>query len=391
MREEIVTLPAPQFIGCNYFSVVTAFLCASIILVLLCILLQSDKLLRKIGVSPFIFLIILTLIRVVVPVEVAPAYDVVIYRKFELLDDFFTYILIRTPTKLQVWHIFILVWIAVSLFLLLKGIFKCVSISRITRALPGKDWDELFLKYNLKKESYVGIEKIKLVYTDRVSSPCLIGFKNPCILLPNIPYTNEQMRYVILHEYMHVVNKDIWLKVFLDTICSFIWWNPLFYYIKRKLFFLIEMRNDQKISDSLVVEEQISYMESLKDTAVMMAGTSINYGLSFNKNSLKELKRRLSFLATTEKTVSALKVLVYSFVFVLWISSWCFVLDNYSVPKESPEEGAIPMTADNTILIDNGDGTYQVYADGMYMFTTDKDGLRAFPYVPIYNNLEEVP
>lgn len=85
--------------------------------------------------------------------------------------------------------------------------------------------------------------------------------------LPGIPFQGWQLHYILLHELMHVQKKDIVWKTLIDVLCVGFWWNPVFWYLRKELNELLEMRNDKHLTECFSKEEKACYMDCLVERA----------------------------------------------------------------------------------------------------------------------------
>lgn len=47
-----------------------------------------------------------------------------------------------------------------------------------------------------------------------------------------------------MHELSHIKNMDVILKLSVDFLCTFFWWNPIIWYLEKEIFqFLVGFRN----------------------------------------------------------------------------------------------------------------------------------------------------
>ena len=76
-----------------------------------------------------------------------------------------------------------------------------------------------------------------------VSTPIIAGYIRPIIYLPDIEFSDSELYYALLHECMHYLHKDLWVKLLIEIICAIYWWNPLIYLLKYN----ISHHNSQKL------------------------------------------------------------------------------------------------------------------------------------------------
>jgi len=350
---------------------------------------KNDSALRRTGPECIIVMLLAIVVRMLVPFEFPFTYSIRIEKIQPELRQILRYVIIERPFEYTVWSLMCFVWGVgiVGIF-----IYKLISYRKILRHIAlykGQNWDEFCNRYRLDvgayKEVCKDIDDIKLVMCKDFKAPFVIGLKNPCLILPEIMYEERQLHYVILHEMIHIQKKDVAWKILVDLLCAVFWWNPVFWYVKKELFSLIEMRNDVRIVSSFSEEKQIEYMECLKNTAVQLAGKDIAFGVSFSRNNFKELKRRLKLVAGKDKYCCWQQVALCTLTCLCLILSTTIIFEPYKLPTEDGVE-IVPLTASNTYLIINQE-QYDVYVDGMYLFTTDD--LTPFQGVNIYQNIEE--
>ncbi len=117
-----------------------------------------------------------------------------------------------------------------------------------------------------------------------VYSPCLYGFFNPCILLPDDIEEKihiDDLKYVIAHELAHYKRKDILIYMIIYILQIIYWFNPIVWYG------LCKMKNDCEIAcDALALS---SFEEDEKE----------NYGLCII-NLLEKNRAKPYRIITTE-------------------------------------------------------------------------------------------
>ena len=99
--------------------------------------------------------------------------------------------------------------------------------------------DELSEEYDM--------EIIPSVYqSEKVSSPMVLGFIVPVILLPHWNYSKEDTEFILRHEMMHVKKHDILLKLLLFAAESVHWFNPLVHHFNRRMNQYIEIKDTSR-------------------------------------------------------------------------------------------------------------------------------------------------
>lgn len=112
--------------------------------------------------------------------------------------------------------------------------------------------DARILEIDRESRAILGISsELPILSTDLVPSPALYGVLRPKLLIPEPlagQLSNEELKYVILHELAHWKRKDIPVLFLITVVQSLYWFHPLVWYA------LYRMRQDCEVScDGLVL------------------------------------------------------------------------------------------------------------------------------------------
>lgn len=364
-------------------SVLTVCMLVSIIALLLLIVFNNDVVLKQIGPNCMMIMLLLLVLRMLFPVEFCFTYSVRVEEFLPELRRLLRYPIVTIPVKVMVWHLLCIIWVMGVFCILFYKIIFYRKVWHYMYILPKQVWNIENIQGCFGKKEMP--QEIQVAYSNVYKTPFLIGIRNPCIVLPKFPYDKKQIRNIVLHEMMHIYNKDILWEVVIDFLCTLFWWNPIFKYLKKELFRLIEMRNDMRIISELSEEEVIQYMECLKDVALQTPEKEVLFGVTFSNDDFEELKRRMKLIAYKKKFCWWKQVLGIVITGICIFLTTIVVFEPFRLMDEEQAEG-VPLTADNTYLVINGDG-YDVYVNGKYLFSTDDVSM--FRGINIYINVEE--
>lgn len=364
-------------------SIMTACLLDSLLIICACILAKKDSIICRMGPECMIFIMLMMVLRMFLPFEFSYTHSIWIEDTLSFIMTFFLYPVFSQNIQIMIWHVLIIIWGIGIIWGLVHSILKYKSILRYTRLLPEEKWEVILEKYHLNRTEFKNLNKIKLVYSQGFFSPCIMGISHPCLILPEMDYPERQFYYIFLHELMHVKNRDIIWKVLIDILCIMFWWNPIFRYLRKELFQLIEMRNDMRIVASLSEEEEIEYMQALKDTAVQTKGKEFDFCVSFKRRKDSELKRRMNLLKDRKYDRWQQTIFCFLAFGMLFLTS-TVIIEPYTY-KNIQQEGEI-LTDENTYLVKNGD-KYDVYVYEEYAITIEN--IEGFENITIYNTLQE--
>lgn len=110
----------------------------------------------------------------------------------------------------------------------------------------------------------VGVKKSVSIYTNSlISSPLLVGFFNPCIMLPTTELSNLDFEYTILHELTHYKRKDMFYKWLVQSAICVHWFNPFVHLIGHEINRACELSCDEAVIRKLDKQGQLAYGDTL--------------------------------------------------------------------------------------------------------------------------------
>lgn len=149
-------------------------------------------------------------------------------------------------------------------------------------------------------------------------SPCLYGLIKPKLLIPSILMENideRHIRYIFLHELMHLKRKDLYLNAVLIVLKAVYWFNPLFWYCFSIMHSDCEVSCDESVMLRLENKEWIEYGKTILEASGYCSGLKPSYfvvGVTNKKSNtekriLKAINfKRPSFLLTSLAVVVTL-------------------------------------------------------------------------------------
>lgn len=215
---------------------------------------------------------------------------------------------------------FWLVWLVVAFGMIVRKITVYQSFVNFVKAglIPVCDIEKLEdLSAAMER---IGIKRpVELGVNPLVSSPMLIGFFNPCIVLPNADIGEKDFYYIILHELIHLKRRDIlykWLMQF--TVCLH-WFNPMVYLMRREIIKGCEFSCDEAVLGIVGEHYASNYGKTLLDAMPAVGKYKESFGavtLNQNKQLLRErLCAIMSFRKKSKGMVAVTGVLTLSILF----------------------------------------------------------------------------
>ncbi len=187
-----------------------------------------------------------------------------------------------------------LIWIAVALTLMVRKTTVYQSFIRYIKAGLTPVSDIELLNKTAEIAESLGVKvPVELCTNNLISSPMLIGFIKPCIVLPTTEISESDFRNTILHELTHYKRADMFYKWLVQLVLCLHWFNPFVYLIEREINRACELSCDEAVIARLGEQYQRSYGDTLLN-AMVMCGNYNQPLASLTLNESKELlKERL--------------------------------------------------------------------------------------------------
>ena len=204
-------------------------------------------------------------------------------------------------------------------------------------------------------------------------SPFSLGVFRKLIVLPDEAYSDEHLRYIMLHEYTHFLYHDTLLKTLVEIFCIMFWWNPVVYLLKRDLEQLIELRCDSSVSRRLSKQQRAEYLRTMLSTlqhACAQKQTPYSTTAFSYKHADYDIKERFDAVMHGESKLAHIPMVVCTLLlFVsLFRISYAFQLQPAYPAPPSTEPNTVDLNPEHTIIQKEFDGTYQLYLDGEWFF-----------------------
>ncbi len=202
------------------------------------------------------------------------------------------------------------VWLIVALSLLIRKITIYRDFIRYINAglTPVPDI-EMLDRLSIAAEQS-GVKKpIELCVNPLVSSPLLIGFFHPCIVLPGTDIPEKDFRYIVLHELTHYKRRDMFYKWLVQITVCLHWFNPLVHLMSREITKACEFSCDEAVLAKMGCDNAQDYGKTLLNAMSAVGKYKENLGavtLSENKQLLKE---RLGAIMKFKKKSTAIRFL----------------------------------------------------------------------------------
>ncbi len=167
----------------------------------------------------------------------------------------------------EVFHRIFLVWLIITSAIAILYGYRFVKYQRL-RAYNIPLFDdklkELFCSFYPKKR-FKGIR----MYTNMMCpTPCVMGVLRPILVLPQVPYTREELVIMLAHEAVHIKHRDNLWKTIGRVISVLCWWNPFLHFYMWDLDNWSETYCDYVVCRSILDGDRQRYAKVLVSAAV---------------------------------------------------------------------------------------------------------------------------
>lgn len=269
---------------------------------------------------------------------------------------------ITDTVQIDISFILITVWISVSVVLITRFFVEYFMFCKALKKVPRGNSIREQEKINELKKQYKCRSTIIIIKSRQINTPHIIGFFKGIIFLPDKKYSEQELEHILLHELNHFLNKDIWLKLFIQIICSVYWWNPFVYLLKHDLDHLLELNCDLRTTRNMNSLQKAVYLESilyfLKDN-MESNKRSLLTSFSFSKLSSREkILQRFRFVNEYKyKDNKKQTVLIVAMVFTYFLSYSIMIQPYYEPPAFQYQNNA---EVENYIIVREGNQYYYV-------------------------------
>lgn len=210
----------------------------------------------------------------------------------------------KRPEKIiaRLWSNLWLLWLGTALILFIRKITVYQSFVKYIKAGSGEAEEIKLLEQLSEAGAELGLKRpVELYDNGLVSSPLLLGFFHPCIILPETDWSEADFGYIVRHELIHYKRGDMIYKWLVQTVLCLHWFNPLVYRMEREIGRACELACDEAVLEMLDGKGRRSYGDML--LRAMEKGGSYKDSLaSLTLNESAELlKERLGAIMDFKK------------------------------------------------------------------------------------------
>lgn len=299
------------------------------------------------------------------------------------------YYALREPRLfgLSIIDLVLLVWLTGAVISFLIFLWKMLRQHAEVNRLSENTSDELKNVFRRVCDEAEVRKKGLLFVGQTISSPMMVGFFRPVVLLPKrceeIP--DEELRLILRHEIAHYRYHDLWKKLVLCLVCCVLWWNPAAYFLRRAATQTQELRADAFACNGADEKTRLNYAKNLLDTLkARKGGEKLVAAGYFNRSSERYLKQRFNEILQFKqaKRSAALVWVAVALALVVCVSSYMVNFQPHSAPKNADNymEGWGDIDLNEAFILKIDNDVYQLYSDGLLLATLSEEDIASGRY-----------
>ena len=234
------------------------------------------------------------------------------------------------------------------------------------------------------KQSY------SLIVSKEAATPMLAGYFHPVVLLPHLELSNEEMEYVLLHEWNHFIHGHLWIKLIFNIFCAILWWNPLVYLAKGDLDYILEVNCDRYVVRNFDDAQRTHYVQATTNVLKQLVNTAAQKSVAsvgFVSTVPGMIIQRCELILFPPKNLGRIaRSSLILFIIFLTILSYSFIFQTAYTPSQedllsSPcSSFDSSISPNNSYLALNNDGSFTLYVNGAPLDILKKSEISTLPY-----------
>lgn len=270
-------------------------------------------------------------------------------------------------------EILLVVWfvgILAGLCLFILNVRKIIRMRRNSQTVS----PDMSVLFEQCRQQICPKAKVVLFESAAVKSPMSLGIWMPVILLPKnleSQFDNKAIRYILLHELIHVKHHDLLFNVLLCFLQIFYWFNPFVWLAFRHLRLDREMYCDHTVMEMSDDSDFLSYGYTLLNFAEVMTASYMQMTSNIS-GTKKQLKKRIQKIASYSKESKNLRRTSVSIILAVALLAAvqfpvlsAFALDNdWYIPKEQ----LTIRQEDLNAYFEGHDGSFVLYDQNLDQF-----------------------
>lgn len=220
-------------------------------------------------------------------------------------------------TPVSLWMIAIGIWIAGVIFMTAYHALRHKRFIKIVGRWEESvtDLKRLGIFDSLKSEMEIKAH-VRLSVCQSITSPMLVGFFRPVILLPPGKIDDDALSFILQHELIHLRRHDLWYKALILAATVLHWFNPVVYLMAKAAAVQCEISCDELVLRDAAFPQRKRYGEII--IGIAGTGTKLRTALSTDfYGGRQDMKKRISSIMDTSQKKAGFVILCVALVAVM--------------------------------------------------------------------------
>ena len=225
--------------------------------------------------------------------------------------------IVNASATIPLWWVLAAIWILGVVSVVLYHALRHGRFMKMVRrwSEPVTDLESLEILYSLKSELEIKTQ-VKLSVCQSITSPMLVGFFRPAILLPPMKIAGDELSLILKHELIHFNRRDLWYKALILAATALHWFNLVVYLMAKATAIQCEISCDALVLRGADFQQRKQYGETI--IGVVRNGAKLRTALSTNfYGGKKGMKNRISSIMDTKQKRAGVAILCIVLVGIL--------------------------------------------------------------------------
>ncbi len=354
-----------------------AVIWSSLLIVLLYFFRKKYLSMSFLSITGLLLLYIFCIVRIVLPIELPFTRVIGSENIYSNLISFFNLPILEKGIVIKIKHLIVGIWVIVSFVLLLRLAYQYIlSLKEIKRydvetTLDYRDLLSTVASEYGKKKTY---SKPIILTSPSITIPLSFGLFKKFIILPDKQYSEQEMHYILMHEYTHILNGDLAVKLMVHFMCCIYWWNPIVYLLWVDLEQTLEIKCDMTVTRHLNSEQRADYLETIvsviKNSKVAKHNNRdiLTGSIGLCGTPYIDIKERFKLVATKQKAHSKKLgcAMIIPFSIALLLSYTIVIQSKFEMPQNEVDIDSKTNQVEiyETYIKKDIDGVYHIIIQG---------------------------
>lgn len=362
----------------SFFSFLMSVLFSTVFILMIHLLRNRPLFLKSFGVHALLVMYGLCLFRMIFVIELPFTIPLGFKGAFS-----HTYSLLRKVqvsvgrSRVDIIDVLLSIWIIAAMTIFIRLIWQESVVRK--RLSPFRRNKNYTAEQTLEKVKELSSRQlpVRVCVCPDIDIPMGLGIFQRWIYLPDEEYGEEQLFYILMHEYTHFCNRDGAVKLLTLLLCCVFWWNPAVYLLKKDVEQILEIKCDVSSTRNFDKKERLEYLLTI--VKVLKGGLqskSVSSPLItmrlVSRTKHDDIKERFELITKATKQFGIrYQAAFIGFAVLLTALSYTFVLQSAFDPPEEDiytDDSIAEWDLKNAHILQHRDMTYSLVLENDEMY-----------------------